>query len=244
MFSKMPSICIVGFGAFGEFAARLLAPHAQVSVYDRSGAMLERASGLGFETVVRLQDIAADIVILAVPVPALDCCLHDLAPHLRPGQMIVDVCSIKEEPALLMCRLLPADVEILATHPMFGPGSAGAALVGLQIVLCPIRGKRWRRIGAFLKLRFGLEVIVATPEDHDRQAAMTQGLTHLLAHALATLGNHPRIRTRSFALMTEAFAMVSGDTPELFETITKRNRHVMPLRNKLLRALCDPRNMT
>ncbi|WP_138469731.1 prephenate dehydrogenase/arogenate dehydrogenase family protein [Poseidonocella sp. HB161398] len=237
MFTGFPSVTIIGFGAFGQLAASLLAPHAAVSVHDRSPAALAEAAERGFATIADPRDIGAELVILAVPVRALPGCLGALAPHLRPGQLVMDVCSIKEEPARLMRQLLPAHVEILASHPMFGPGSAAGGIAGCQIVLCPVRGTRWRRLAAFLRSRLALDIVVTTPEDHDRQAAMSQGLTHLLARAFSALGERPRIRTRSFDLISEALAMVTDDAPEIFEAVTRSNRHVAPLRESLLLAL-------
>lgn len=237
MFATPPSITIIGFGAFGRLVATVLAPHACVSVYDRSPHALRAASELGFGVVDCSKAIAADLVILAVPVQSLADALVEIAPRLRASQVVMDVCSIKEEPARLMRQILPPHVEVLASHPMFGPASAKDGLAGHQIVLCPIRGERWRSLAAFLRRRLRLDVVVTTPEDHDRQAAMTQGLTHLLARAFLTLGERPRIRTRSFDLMSEALAMVTGDAPEVFEAVTRGNRHVDPLRENLLRAL-------
>ena len=43
---------------------------------------------------------------------------------LKENAVIVDVCSVKEYPVQWMRELLPANVSILATHPMFGPDSA------------------------------------------------------------------------------------------------------------------------
>jgi prephenate dehydrogenase len=40
----------------------------------------------------------------------------------------MDVVSIREEPAKLMRKLVPPDVDILATLPLFGPQSAAARL--------------------------------------------------------------------------------------------------------------------
>lgn len=237
MFTPSPSVCILGFGAFGQLAARHLTPYANLSIHDRSAQAARAASALGYRVIDHPRDISADIVILAVPVPALESCLRDLAPHLRPGQLVIDTCSIKQQPAQLMQALLPGDVDILATHPMFGPQSARGGLAGCQMVICPIRGGGWRRLAAFLRLRFGLEIVVTTPEEHDRQAAMTQGLTHLLARALPMLGAPPRIRTRSFALLSEAMALVAGDAPEVFEAVTRGNPHVSALCESLLRNM-------
>ena len=236
MFFTPPSITIIGFGAFGQLIASLLAPHARVSIHERSESASREALRLGFPIIENTRDISADIVILAVPVQALNECLQEIAPHLHAGQLVIDVCSIKEEPVRLMRQVLPVHVEILASHPMFGPESAKKGLTGSQIVVCPIRGKRWRRLAAFLR-HLGFSVVITTPEDHDRQAAMTQGLTHLLARAFASLGEQPRIRTRSFDLMSEGLALVANDTPEIFEAVTRRNRHMESLRERLLLAL-------
>lgn len=237
MFSAPLSITIIGFGAFGKLIASLLAPHASISVYDRSVRASELASALGFTVIERAEDIVGDLVILAVPVLSLEACALEIAPHLHEGQVIMDVCSIKEQPARIMCQTLPVHVEILSCHPMFGPQSAAGGIAGSQIVFCPIRGRRWRRVAAFLRRHFRLKVIVATPEEHDRQAAMTQGLTHLLARALVMLGSAPTIRTRSFELMSEALSLVANDGPDIFEAVTVGNRHVIPVRESLISAL-------
>lgn len=228
-----PTITIIGFGAFGALAATSLAPHLRVVVHDphtRAAAV-----SAGFEVLEDLSRIEGDFILLAVPVPALEECLGRLAPHLRPGQVVIDTCSIKEEPARLMHRLLPPAVEGLPTHPMFGPNSVENG--GLRIVICP-QGERWRRIAAFLRAHLGLKVILATPEDHDRQAAVGQGLVHLLAHAFDAVGA-PAIRTASFDLLADAFAMVRNDPPEVFTAVTRGNRHMAEARERLIRAIAD-----
>lgn len=237
MFSTPLTITIFGFGAFGKLAAALLAPHAHVSVFDKSCDARQAASELGFSIIRHVSDVHADVVVLAVPAQSLEQCLLDIAPHLREGQLVIDVCSIKEEPARLMRSHLPAHVEILASHPMFGPQSAIKGTAGSQIVLCPIRGTRWRRLAAFLRQRLEFGIIVTTPEEHDRQTARSQGLTHLLAHAFATLGEHPKICTPSSELMSEAIALVAHDAPEVSEAIVLGNRHLAPLRESLILAL-------
>ena len=229
MTDTRPSLTIIGFGAFGRLLAHHLAPHAEISVLDSNPAARDAARSRGLTVLPDPAALTADIVVLAVPLPALGACLAQIAPHLREGQLVADTCSIKEVPARLMHELLPEHVEVLATHPMFGPNSAGADLRGQQLVLCPVRGKRWRRLGALLRRHLGLQVIVTTPAEHDRQAAVTQGLTHLLARAFSMMGDQPRIRTRSFALMSDALAMVAGDAPEVFEAVTRHNPHVLPL---------------
>lgn len=224
----IPTIGIFGFGAFGQLAARCLGADFPLRLHDPA------RPGLGGFTAAA----GADILLLCVPLPVLPGLLRDLAPHLRPGQTVVDCCSVKEEPARLMTALLPPGVAVLATHPMFGPQSAARGLAGAQVVLCPQRGP-WRRIAAWLRARHRLRVVVTTAAEHDRQAALTQGLTHLLARALATLGPAPLIRTRSYDLLDAALDMVRADSADLFETVTRANPHVAAARARLIRALSE-----
>ncbi|AGT07721.1 prephenate dehydrogenase [Paracoccus aminophilus] len=237
MLSSLPSVCIIGFGAFGALAAELLAPHVAVSVIDpapEAQARL-RAEGLGATELAGLAEV--DLVLLAVPVPALASCLREIAPHLRAGQIVIDTCSIKEEPARLMRDLLPEFVEILPTHPMFGPASARSGIAGLQIVLCPEGGDGWRPIAAFLRRALGLSVRRATPVEHDRQAAVTQGLTHLLARAFGELGPRPALRTRTFEMLLAALDLVRNDAAEVYDAVTLGNPHFAPARDRLIAAL-------
>jgi prephenate dehydrogenase len=239
MFFTKPNVTIIGFGAFGSLCARVLAPHVRVAVLDPDQLRAAAAREADCNIVRHVADVCDEVILLAVPLPAMEEVLVALAPHLRPGQLVVDVCSVKERPAQLMRDLLPSDVEILASHPMFGPQSAKLGLAGSQIVLCPIRGKTWWRHAAFLRAMLGLKVLISTPEDHDRQAALTQGLTHMLAHAYRTLGLPPRIRTRSFELLNQALGLVADDAPEVFSAITQGNRHVAELRDRLIAALAS-----
>lgn len=237
MSSSRPSIMILGFGAFGALCARLLAPHLRLAISDPDPCAQARVRAQGLRLVAPDTASDFDFVLLAVPVPALEPSLRRIAPHLRAGQMVLDVCSVKQGPAALMLDLLPDSVSILATHPMFGPQSCPEDAKGARIVLCPLRGD-WRPVARFLR-HLGLHTIRSTPEAHDRHAALTQGLTHLLARAMAGFRPHPAIRTRSFDLMMQALAMVGQDAPEVFEAVTRGNPHIAPLRAQLLRNLAE-----
>lgn len=47
--------------------------------------------------------------------------------RLKRSTLFVDVLSVKEFPKRLLLRELPPEVDILCTHPMFGPDSGAAA---------------------------------------------------------------------------------------------------------------------
>ncbi len=176
---------------------------------------------------------ACDIVVLAVPVGKLEEVVAAAAPYLRPGTVVVDVGSVKSLPARIMEEGLPDHVEIVGTHPLFGPQSARDGLAGLKLAICPIRGRKWRSIAAFCRKRFGLKIIVATPEAHDREAAMVQGLTHLIAKVLVQMEPLPTsMTTRSYELLLQGVEMVRHDSPEVFDAIERMNPFVPTVRRR------------
>jgi prephenate dehydrogenase len=228
-----PSLGIIGFGAFGRLMAAHLCPYFQIQAYDPAvppGSCAELA-GVGMGGLAEAAGCA--VVVLATPVAVLDTVIGAIRPHLRPGALVLDVGSVKVGPARTMRALLPETVDIVATHPLFGPESARDGIRGLKIALCPIRGDRAPRLAAFLRQALGLSVIVATPEDHDREAAMAQGLTHLIAKVLARMEPLPtRMTTRSFDLLMRAVDMVRHDAPEVFEAIERANPFAPQVRRR------------
>ena len=227
-----PVIGIIGFGAFGRLMARYLAPHMALRVYDPRPAEPEIQTYGAVRT-----DLAAvarcPVVILAVPVSSLAAVVSTIAPHLRPGTLVVDVGSVKMEPVAIMRAGLPQGVEILGTHPLFGPQSAADGIAGLRIAVCPVSGRRGRRAAAFLRKVLKLKVIVTTPEAHDREAAAVQGLTHLIARVLVAMEPLPtHMTTRSFSLLMQAVDMVRHDAPEVFEAIERSNPFAAEVRQR------------
>ena len=74
---------------------------------------------------------------------------------------------------------------------------------------------------------------MTTPEEHDREAAMVQGLTHLIAKALVQMEPLPtRMTTRSFDLIAAAVDMVRHDAPAVFEAIERTNPYAADVRRR------------
>lgn len=227
------SVGLIGFGAFGRLMARHLQPHLPLVVFDPERPASPDASGRGLVPGAIADVAACDIVILAVPVDAMADAIADLRPHLRAGAVVLDVGSVKIEPARQLLAGLPDHVEIIGTHPLFGPQSARNGITGLRIALCPVRSESAGRIAAFLRHRLKLDVILTTPDAHDRDMAMVQGLTHLVAKILVGMGPLPRrMTTRSFELLMQATEMVRHDAPAVFHAIERANPHARAVRER------------
>lgn len=229
---------IVGFGAFGQLAARHLKKRCTVLVTDSRNKRRE-ARRLGVKFVSLSAACGCDAVFFCVPTSSLEHALRAAKPFLKPGTVVVDACSVKVLPCTLMKRLLPRTVELVGTHPLFGPQSAKGGIANLRIVICPVRVKKWRfsRVKSFLS-RCKLTVEEMTPREHDALMARTQAIMHFLARALERTGfSKERTSLISVRKMQAAIGLVREDSPQLFDDLQVRNPFARIARKKLLREL-------
>lgn len=219
-----------------------LASRFEVSATDRvmETDAAKTAEELGIRLVELNEVVACDVVVLAVPVQNLGGVIADISPALKTGALVVDVCSVKTRPLELMRSGLPDDVEILGTHPMFGPQSGRLGVAGLKVVLCPerISDARLRCVEELLRDDLELEVLHRDPARHDREMAYIQGLTHWMAKALR------EIRLPDFELATTAYRhmmkieeILREDSDALFLTIERENPYAGEARDELLARL-------
>lgn len=224
-----PALGIIGYGAFGRLMARHLAAHFELVIHDPGVTATPdgRAASLA-------EAAGCPIVILAVPVEAMGAVATAAAPHLADEALVMDVGSVKVKPAAALREALPAHARIVGLHPLFGPQSAKDGVAGLRIAVCPVRGAREaRRVAAFCRHRLGLKVFLVSPEDHDRETALVQGLTHLIAKVLIGMDPLPeRLTTASFERLVEAVDMVRHDAPEVFTAIQRENPYAAEVRRR------------
>jgi len=230
-----PRLGLIGHGAFGAFIAPYLSRLCDVVVHDPGqpdlpgrGATLAEAA-------------AQDIVVLAVPLAAMRGVAEAMAPLLRPGTLVVDVCSLKVAPLALLAELLPPAVDLLGTHPLFGPQSGRAGIAGLQLALCPVPGRARGRLARLaprvLARAFGLDVVVTTAEEHDRQMAYVQGLTHIVSRIVVAMDLPPlALRTTTYGHLDRMVETVRHDSDALFRTIARDNPFAAEVRARFADA--------
>ncbi|MFN8546863.1 MAG: prephenate dehydrogenase/arogenate dehydrogenase family protein [Candidatus Eisenbacteria bacterium] len=229
---------IVGYGRFGRLLARVLSPRGRVAVCDRSQIELdpaERAAGI---EALPLPEVAlARLVLLAVPIRVLEATTRELAPHLRRGTIVADTASVKVWPARWLLAHLDPEVEAIATHPLFGPDSARDGVRGCKLFIAPLRLRHPRALRRMLD-ELGLEVIEATPDEHDREMAETQALTHWLGRGLEEFGAGPRrLDTLGYRRLLEILEYVRHDSIELFQDLERFNPHAEAARARFLAKL-------
>jgi prephenate dehydrogenase len=232
-------IGIIGFGQFGQFMAQHLAPFFETAVCDNAD-LKDKADEIGvkwsdFETVA-----GKEIVIFAVPLKSFEVVLRRAVPFLRENAMCFDVCSVKMEPLKLMRAYLPESVEIIGTHPLFGPQSGRHGIEGLRVALCPVRTKKTEEIKRFLIEDLKLRVFEKSPEEHDAEMAHVQALTHFVARALDELHVvDSELATVSYEELMRAARLVSEDSWELFRTIQQGNPFAGDKRKAFIEKLIE-----
>jgi prephenate dehydrogenase len=238
----MTEIGIIGFGQFGQFMAQHLAPFFDVTVFDNAELKNEvENAGVkwsDFETVA-----AKPIVIFAVPLDSFESVLNRSVPFLKTDAMCFDVCSVKMKPLELMRSILPETVEIIGTHPLFGPQSGRESIENLRIAFCPVRTNKNEQIKQFLADELKLQVFEKSPEEHDREMAHVQALTHFVARALDELHViDSELATVSYEELMKAARLVSEDSWELFQTIQQGNPFADTKRKAFIEKLIELEN--
>ena len=231
-------IGIIGFGRFGELAARYLARDFEVLVFNRTDKSAEIKEG-GARAAPLKSVCQQKIVILCVPICTLKDVLAEIGPLLKKDGIVVDVCSVKVYPVQWMEALLPGTVSILATHPIFGPDSASDSLKGKKIYLSPVRiGKKpYQKIKSYLASK-GLAILESTPADHDEQIAISLALTHFIGRTLSEFGaTHLNIDSEGYKRLLHILDVVQHDTWQLFYDMHQYNPYAKEKRAAFMQAM-------
>lgn len=195
-------ICIIGLGLIGGSVAMALraAPGAEPETLwavDRDPAT--RADALDAGVVDRAfagADEApieeAGLVLLCLHPHACLEMLRRIAPRLRPGAVVSDVCGVKRPIADCAREVLPPGVAFVGGHPMAGKEQGGFAQASPTLfqrahyLLCP-GGAPQEAVALVrgLAMRIGCrDVILTDPDTHDANIAYTSQMMHVLALAI------------------------------------------------------------
>lgn len=232
----MLNLGLIGFGRFGQFAARHLRSRLHLFVWDLRDQR-KKAASLGLTWGTLEEAASCQVVLLAVPIAEMPTALAQVVPWLRPGALLMDVCSVKMVPLEWMLAAAPAEVEVLGAHPLFGPHSGRSGIEGLSIVLCPGRTGRTAMVERFLE-EMGMNVAVTSAEEHDREMARAQALTHFVARGLAAAGvTDQRLKTPSYERLLRVVETLTRENSELYRDIQTYNPFAAEARARLLDEL-------
>lgn len=167
----------------------------------------------------------ADVVLLSVSIDSFTEVVSQLRPHVRRGQIVIDVTSVKTSPVAAMHKFLDTD-QILGAHPLFGPGAAN--LSNQNVILTPTNEKEAalaERVKKYLEDR-GARVSLMTPREHDEKMSVVLGLSHFIAivsaDALLSSGNLNQDKDLggiTYRVLLTLMESVLSEGPELYASL-------------------------
>lgn len=188
---------VVGLGLMGGSLALALARAgvAVVGVDPDDGARALLAERLPGSLLVEVPDAtlaSCDLVVLAVPLAALERAAGALLPCLGGRTVVTDLTSVKVAPLSLLAQVLPG-VRVVGGHPMAGRERSGAAFADPDLFV----GRPWAVVPGGLADRpalalvralatsVGAQPVEVSASAHDGAVAATSHLPYLLSGALA-----------------------------------------------------------
>jgi prephenate dehydrogenase len=230
-------LAIFGFGRFGRALGELaVSSGMRVSAIDSHVSIPAEHAASAEDAIA-----TADIVVLAMPVEAIESALVQLVPLFRPEQLVLDVGSVKVLPSKLFETFLGKRIPFAATHPLFGPTSLALGERPLRVIVCPndLHPNAVKVARSFYE-SLGCEVLEQRADDHDRAMARTHALTFFLAKGvLDAFGSAPAptFAPASFQGIARAIESVRADAGHLFRTLQIDNPYAADSRRAILDAL-------
>jgi len=198
---KYKRTAIIGIGLIGgsfALAAKRAGIVETVVSVARSDETLQAALEMGAADEVTNNPAeavrGADLVYIAVPVGATRGVFEQIRDSLEPGALVTDAGSTKREVMQAAAKLLPEHISFIGGHPMAGSEQSGVQAAQADLFeeamyfLIPAdttSPEDLDRMQEVVRTLGGIPS-VQTADVHDRLAAATSHLPHLVSGALAS----------------------------------------------------------
>ncbi len=178
----------------------------------------------------------ADLVVLCVPVGAMEAMARDIAPVLKPGCTVSDVGSVKRAVIAAVGPHIPEGVHFIPAHPLAGtehsgPRSGFAELFDNRwCILVPDGADRaatdrlralWEGMGSFVE--------EMDADHHDLVLAVTSHTPHLIAYTMVGVADDLQRVTDSEVIKFSAagfrdFTRIAASDPTMWRDVFLTNK--------------------
>ena len=236
-------VALIGLGLIASsisHAMRRAGMPARIIGHSRSAGTRAEAARLGLCEVRETAAEAvrdADLVILCVPVGAMEAVAREIAPVLKTGATVTDVGSVKGGVIAAVAPHLPETVRFIPGHPLAGTEHSGPAAGFAELfdnrwcLLTPLPGTD---PGALAELvgfwtALGARVDTMEPEHHDLVLAVTSHVPHLIAYTMVGVADDLRRVTASEVINYSAagfrdFTRIAASDPVMWRDVFLNNR--------------------
>ena len=191
----------------------------------------------------------SDILVISVPIEHTSDVIREVAPFMKSGSVMIDVTSVKEEPAKTMAEVLPENIEYIPTHPIFGPRTT---ILDNQVIVLTAdkKGKWYEKVYRYLESK-NMRIIETTAEKHDFMMSIVQVLTHFSFISTASAIEKLRVdisetedyESPIYNLMIDMIARIVAQNPYLTYNIQSMNNNGPKIRNTFTEAATELRDI-
>jgi cyclohexadieny/prephenate dehydrogenase len=213
----------------------------EVTGYARSGETRDIAREIGLCD--RICDSAAeavegaDLVVLCVPVGAMEAVAREIAPALKAGATVTDVGSVKRAVIDAVHPHLPDTVHFVPSHPLAGtehsgPRSGFAELFeGRWFLIVPVEGTDVAVVDQLDTLwqAIGSKTARMDADHHDLVLAVTSHAPHLIAYTMVGVADDLSRVTDSEVINYSAagfrdFTRIAASDPTMWRDVFLNNK--------------------
>ncbi len=127
--------------------------------------------------------LGADYVLMCTPTRRTPEVIRLISKEMKRGSYLIDISSEKSKVVSSLSRV-PAKINPICIHPMFGPGID--SLKKRNIISVPIRDAK-AELGMAKKLFKGANFVAIDASEHDKKIAIILGLPHLVNLCFASV---------------------------------------------------------
>ncbi|MCO4846825.1 MAG: prephenate/arogenate dehydrogenase family protein [Yoonia sp.] len=237
-------VALIGLGLIASSMAHAIKRAGlagEVVGYARSAATRETARDIGLcdciydSAAEAVKD--ADLVVLCVPVGAMDSVAQEVAPFLKAGAVVSDVGSVKRAVIDAIAPHLPDNVHFVPAHPLAGTEHSGPTsgfaelfddrwcivvpdLCDDEAVVAKLSAL-WRGMGS--------NVDKMDADHHDLVLAVTSHTPHLIAYTMVGVADDLRRVTDSEVIKYSAagfrdFTRIAASDPTMWRDVFLNNK--------------------
>lgn len=168
---------------------------------------------------------SSDVVMISVPINITERTIMEIAPKMSAGSLLMDITSVKTGPVEAMLKYAPRNVEILGSHPMFGPSIPD--IRGQIVIFTPVRSTKWLPIIRSLYEDNGAHIEILGAAEHDKMMAVIQGLTHFAYISIGSVlhelefdvARSRRFMSPMYDIMLDLVGRILAQNPYLYAMI-------------------------
>lgn len=213
----------------------------EVVGYARSSETRATAREIGlcdriYDTAVEAVE-GADLVVLCVPVGAMDSVAREIAPALKQGATVTDVGSVKRAIVDAVAPHIPEGVHFVPSHPLAGTEHSGPRSGFAELfedrwfLIVPVEGSDANAVNRIETLwqAMGSKTARMDADHHDLVLAVTSHAPHLIAYTMVGVADDLSRVTDSEVINYSAagfrdFTRIAASDPTMWRDVFLNNK--------------------